>query len=377
MNYFILPKISNKIKFKISYIEKIDDISSSYLYQYSKIKDQINENLCKPFDNETSDFSRSFDCTKSENFSEFDFIKSVNTQRYNNLEIYKLINPYVYLQIPMDDFNYISKIIQNNDMFFNLIEVINNFNLFDKTVKINIFNDEIEENIIIDIMNFYKDIKFVLNDKNFKYDFLIYDINDTKYTSNNFVYFLLQILYIIINSQNLGGFSVFRINNIFSNIIIEFLFVLSNFYDDKIIIFKPLSGNNMTNERFVICKNFNLQNILQYQILNGELTELLKHFINSLINKEYLFKNKINSFLNMDIPLFFLNKIEECNIIIGHSQLDYLYQIINNIKLNCENVDKLENIKKSNIKKCIDWCEKYQVPHNKIEISEKSVNIFT
>jgi len=377
MNYFILPKISNKIKFKISYIEKIDDISSSYLYQYSKIKDQINENLCKPFDNETSVFSRSFDCTKSENFSEFDFIKSVNTQRYNNLEIYKLINPYVYLQIPMDDFNYISKIIQNNDMFFNLIEVINNFNLFDKTVKINIFNDEIEENIIIDIMNFYKDIKFVLNDKNFKYDFLIYDINDTKYTSNNFVYFLLQILYIIINSQNLGGFSVFRINNIFSNIIIEFLFVLSNFYDDKIIIFKPLSGNNMTNERFVICKNFNLQNILQYQTLNGELTELLTHFINSLINKEDLFKNKINSFLNMDIPLFFLNKIEECNIIIGHSQLDYLYQIINNIKLNCENVDKLENIKKSNIKKCIDWCEKYQVPHNKIEISEKSVNIFT
>lgn len=346
MNYFILPKINNnKILLRLN--NKTNPcISTSYLYQYSKLNSQLSDN-----------------------------------EYFNDFEMFKLVNPYMYLQIPIDEFNYISKIIQDNDIFFNLIEIINNFNLFDKYAKISIFYDEVEEKIVKDIMKFHKDISYTLND-NKKYDLLIYNINDTQYTSTNFIYILLKILYIIINSQIIGGFSVFKINNIFSHVIIEFLFVLSNLYDNKIIIFKPLSGSNISNERFIICKNFNIKNVSQYQTLNNDLIDILNiknsQIKNPLTEPEPQPQHfEPNSFLNIDVPLFFLNKIEECNIIIGHSQLDYLYKIINNLKFNLKNIDKIENIKKSNIKKCMAWCEKYQMPYNKIENSERSINIFT
>ena len=67
-----------------------------------------------------------------------------------------------------------------------------------------------------------------------------------------------------------------------------------------------------------------------------------------------------------------MNKIEEANIIIGHQQLEIMEQIVNLIK-NKNREEKIESLKKTNIQKCIQWCEKYKIPFNKF--SEK-VNIF-
>ena len=67
-----------------------------------------------------------------------------------------------------------------------------------------------------------------------------------------------------------------------------------------------------------------------------------------------------------------MNKIDEMNIIIGQQQLESLDQIINILK-NKNREDKIENIKKSNIQKSVNWCEKFKIPCNKF--SEK-VNIF-
>ena len=61
---------------------------------------------------------------------------------------------------------------------------------------------------------------------------------------------------------------------------------------------------------------------------------------------------------------YFINKIEESNIIIGHQQLEFIDQIINIVK-NKNKDDKIETIKRQNIQKCIQWCEKYKIPHNK------------
>ena len=46
--------------------------------------------------------------------------------------------------------------------------------------------------------------------------------------------------------------------------------------------------------------------------------------------------------------------------------------MINLIK-NKNREEKLESLKKNNIQKCIQWCEKYKIPYNKF--SDK-VNIF-
>jgi hypothetical protein len=70
----------------------------------------------------------------------------------------------------------------------------------------------------------------------------------------------------------------------------------------------------------------------------------------------------IHSIINNDLPLFFLNKIEELNIIIGQQKLELIYQNINILKSNKNKIEKIDNIKKNNISKCLKWFIKNKIP---------------
>jgi hypothetical protein len=80
----------------------------------------------------------------------------------------------------------------------------------------------------------------------------------------------------------------------------------------------------------------------------------------------------IVSIIDYEIPCYFVNKIDDINIIIGQQQLESLDQIINIIK-NKNKEERVETIKKSNIQKSVSWCEKLKIPYNRF--SEKT-NIF-
>ena len=82
--------------------------------------------------------------------------------------------------------------------------------------------------------------------------------------------------------------------------------------------------------------------------------------------------NNIHSIIDNNIPYYFSNKIEESNAVIGQQQLEAYDQIINILK-NKNKDDKIEVLKRSHIQKCIQWCEKNQLPHNKFV---ERVNIF-
>ena len=79
------------------------------------------------------------------------------------------------------------------------------------------------------------------------------------------------------------------------------------------------------------------------------------------INNDEKFLKRI---LNIDIPYFFLNKLEEYNAIIGQQQIENIISTINLINNNSKD-DKLENIKNNNIQKCLQWCIKYKIPYYK------------
>ena len=82
--------------------------------------------------------------------------------------------------------------------------------------------------------------------------------------------------------------------------------------------------------------------------------------------------NNIHSIIDNDIPYYFSNKIEESNVVIGQQQLEAYDQIINIFK-NKNKDEKIETLKRNHIQKCIQWCEKNQIPHNKFV---ERVNIF-
>jgi hypothetical protein len=67
-----------------------------------------------------------------------------------------------------------------------------------------------------------------------------------------------------------------------------------------------------------------------------------------------------------------MKKIEEINNIFGFQQIEY-YEYIIQLYKNKNNMDKLESVKKNNIQKCIQWCEKFKIAHNKFI---DKINIF-
>ena len=128
---------------------------------------------------------------------------------------------------------------------------------------------------------------------------------------------------------------------------------------------KPSISNITKGERYVICKSFN-SCILEEINLRNEIDEKIIKKINSKdsVSVETLIKN--------EIPYYFLNKLEESNAVIGQQQLEAYDQMINIFK-NKNRDEKMETLKRNHIQKCIQWCEKNQLPHNKFI---DKVNIF-
>jgi hypothetical protein len=93
--------------------------------------------------------------------------------------------------------------------------------------------------------------------------------------------------------------------------------------------------------------------------------------------KKEFYENKgnIHSIIDGDIPYYFINKIEESNITIGHQQIEIIDQMLSILK-NKNKEDKLLAMKKSNIQKCFLWCEKNRIPYNKISENTNKTNIF-
>ena len=109
--------------------------------------------------------------------------------------------------------------------------------------------------------------------------------------------------------------------------------------------------------------------------IHSELKNKYSNSITNICNNCSIYKNDIimESLITNDISNYFINKIEESNIIIGQQQLESYDQIINILK-NKNKIDKIENIQKHNIQKCIHWCEKYKIPYHKLY--DKLNNVF-
>jgi hypothetical protein len=202
-----------------------------------------------------------------------------------------------------------------------------------------------------------------------KIDFLFFAFNDDEY-SNNHLYFKNMIisLYIMIMYQSIGGYAIIKLDNVYHKSIIDIIYTCSNIYN-KVSLIKPQSTNILSNTRYLVCEelNNNVDNLLIK--MNKEIKTLIhnNNNANNHKNKPYIY-----SFLKSPIPYYIINKIEDMNIHVAHQQLDAYNSLINIVKNNFVD-SKIEFIKKNNILKCIQWCEKYKIPHNKFI---DKINIF-
>jgi hypothetical protein len=293
-------------------------------------------------------------------------------------QICKFINPYEFIFSKVPGLKYsVSKLKPQNNIFFTIMEIIYNFNVFDSVNRnintihlgknshsiiecMNIIREDYNDNHIFfelnetsdiqDLIKKYSEMKS-LNIHSQSIDFLYFELNNKIYTNNNkYVFGLVIFLQFIISYQKEDGVSIIKIDNVYYKPIIDILYILTCLYD-KVYIVKPNTTNIITNERYIVCKHFIKNN-----------TEVLMEKLECLINN---FNNTVVcSLINEDLPYYFMNKLEDSNINIGHQQIEQLDLLFHIIK-NKNRDEKIETLKKNNIIKCIQWCEKFKIPHNK------------
>lgn len=357
MSYYILPKINNTLKFKLKIIDSssalMPFISYSLLIYYNQLRTQLKTIM-----------ENDIDCS--------------------NLvvdDIMKVVNPYEYIFTKVPGAKYsISKLKSSSPIMYDVLEILNNINILDnfkQNINCVIFsknNKDISETISFSrddtkyqdtYDNYdYLDMKIFTNINERPYHLIFFDSSNI--TFNNYLCSLIEIILFIIRYQKNGGNSMIKIYSIFEKPIIDAIYILSSLYD-KTYIVKPNTNNITTFEKYLVCKDFNV---------NENKIETLKNYYENLTNILYLCKNnsnkKIFSLFKYEIPCYFVNKLDDINIIIGQQQLESINLLINILK-NKSREEKIEIIRKANIQKCILWCEKFHIPHNKLY---DKINIF-
>jgi len=150
--------------------------------------------------------------------------------------------------------------------------------------------------------------------------------------------------------QRQGGCFILKIFDAFMQHSIDILYILSSFYE-KTYIIKPQTSRYANSEKYVVCKNFLFSSVeSHYPILH-------RAFEKMMVSPE----KYVHRFITIPIPLHFVTRLEEYNAIFGQQQIENIHYTISLIK-NKNRQDKIENLIKTNVQKCIAWCIKYNVP---------------
>jgi len=234
-----------------------------------------------------------------------------------------------------------------NIFFYNIIEINTICRMISENSKILLLDNLVMKQHLITYSSYFTEFNIYLLDEVIESDkyslilknTIIKDIED-----------FVDILKLIIVYQKNKGDIIIKLENTYENKYINMIYILSILYN-KITILKPNSGNIFKFERYIVCKNFN-KNMNVYKIIQDIET--------------------YNSISVSNIPLFFLNKLDECNTIMGQQQLDCIL-FMHQCNYNKDRNDKIENLYKKINHKVISWLESNNI--NKIKDNKRTYSI--
>lgn len=384
MSFFLLPEIHDNIDLNIIYDETPNIYVSLTLNKYlNEIKKQIDENC------DTWDFVKKYT-------NPYEFIHTIIPNFKTSISTLKPLSRSFYKMIEISNILHIFEDFKNiNIKTFHLAEGPGGFieattylrqNYYDTYFGMTLLNNddpnvpgwnksklffEKNENVIIetgatgngdllDVNNLihckakYKGkIEIITADGGF--DFSV-DFNKQESLATNLLF--AQVSFAITMQKEQGHF-ILKVFDIFTKTSCDILYLLSCLYK-QVFIMKPNTSRLANSEKYIVCKYF-----------KGVDDNLLDNII-----KNY---DKINcglpitSLFNTEINYYYMNKIEEYNAIFGQQQIENIFLTLNLILCKSKS-EKLESFKKNNIYKCIQWCEKNNIPFNKLLTNN---NIFT
>ena len=360
--------------------DKIPDvqISNSLSYYLNNIKEKITNNekqwdICKKYTN-PYEYIHSIVPYKKKSISQY---KPLSRSYFKMIEMLNIFEPYLNNDKKINTFHlaegpggFIEAIAQYrsnpNDLYIGmtLVDDLNDSNIpgWKKTkfflqnnpnVKIE-FGADMTGNIL-NISNFTycvnkygNSMQLITGDGGF--DFSV----DFKLQEVNIVQLLFAQICYAVCMQKYGGTFILKIFDVFMSHTIDLLYILSSFYT-KVYIVKPHMSRYGNSEKYLVCKDFLFHSNVEYY----------PYFFNAFSKMINLENKYILRFLNIPIPYYFLKKIEEYNAIFGQKQIQnihYTFCLMENKK----KMDKIEQLLLINNAKCIEWCNKYNIPYNNL-----------
>lgn len=173
-----------------------------------------------------------------------------------------------------------------------------------------------------------------------------------------------QVAYAIL-MQKYGGAFVLKIFDCFYKHTIDIIYLLSSFYK-QVYVCKPQTSRSGNSEKYIVCRGFLYQSTISFYGYFHHVFTKMEKYEKTESGRDYY----IHQFLGFQIPKFYLNRIEEHVSVFGQQQLENIHITMNLIdRVNSrtektEKNDKIEQLIKFNVNKCIQWCNIHGIPCN-------------
>ena len=207
------------------------------------------------------------------------------------------------------------------------------------------------ENLLYVRKHYEHTMDFITADGGFDYSV---DFNNQEESSLHLIF--SEICFAIM-MQKKGGHFILKVFDTFSSSTIELIYLLTYLYEE-VIISKPMTSRPANSEKYILCTKFKMVHNIE------EIKQKICQMYTSVQDNPY------TSILDLEIPNLFLNKIREINSIFGQSQVSTILSVLTYITDDKKN-DKLEQLRKSHIHKCVKWCKK-----NNMEIHDKYYGVY-
>lgn len=158
--------------------------------------------------------------------------------------------------------------------------------------------------------------------------------------------------------QKRGGSFILKMFDCFMQHSIDILYILSSFYD-KVYVMKPSTSRYANSEKYIVCKGFLFASCDHFYPF------IHRAFEKMTTSSSQIADLYIHRFISTPIPYCFLTKVEEYNAILGQQQIENIHYTVSLIE-NKHRQEKIDNLIKLNIQKCIQWCTKHNVPYQPI-----------
>jgi len=210
--------------------------------------------------------------------------------------------------------------------------------------------------------------------------------------------------------QKKGGNFILKIFDIFYEHTVHILYILSSFYGE-VNVCKLKTSRIGNSEKYVVCRNFKYASYYEYyptiydsfikikqtgsesatfterghngSVVNGGLHNVdgtvfergagLNTFAHpfrrvDIYAKEFQYskpESYIWRLLNCEIPRHFTKQVEDINAIFGQQQIENIHYTLSLIDKQPKQ-DKLDQLVKQNVTKCVNWCIEHSIPYNNL-----------